>query len=131
MVTVWLKKDSHKSETAGGGSSLDKIADNFCQLFWVHFSAFDLIQLCLEGASDTQLSQPAHKQTTLQWLIQGKGKQVSGGASPLSWRNSAHFNYESRSQSHQPDRPAHTYCLGLPRNQGVASGAALRSPFLW
>lgn len=84
LVTVWLKKDSHKSETAGGGSSLDKIADNFCQLFWVHFSAFDLVQLCLEGASDTQLSQPAHKQTTLQWLIQGKGKQVSGGASPLS-----------------------------------------------
>lgn len=53
------QKDSHKSETARGSSILDKIADNFCQLFWVHFAASDLIQLCSERPSDTQLSQPA------------------------------------------------------------------------
>lgn len=65
VVTVWLKKDSHKSKTAAGGGSLGKIVDSFCQLFCVHFPASDLIQLCLERALDTQLSQPAYEQITL------------------------------------------------------------------
>lgn len=48
-------------------------ADNSHWLFWVHFSAWCFNQLCLERTSDTQLSQPAHEQIALQWLIQHKG----------------------------------------------------------
>lgn len=48
-------------------------ADNSHWLFWIHFSAWCFNQLCLERTSDTQLSQPAHGQIALQWLIQQKG----------------------------------------------------------